>query len=323
MCIMPYQLEVSEVFSAGIKRIAMEELSGALKGLRELDKNDSGAIHDARKRFKKTRAALRLVRSNLGRKPYRRANGLLRDAGRNLSRLRDAQVLGETLAALAKRFPEKSYQKAFGKVSQTLAARQQLATAEGQARAEEVAVKVAALEAQVTQLPVGDNWSSVEPNLSRTYGRGRKASKSAYRHPSDESFHEWRKSVKDLWYHLRILNPLWPKVIKELAAQASTLADLLGDEHDLAVLAQTLAAEPKAFGSAGEVEVILGLIEGRREALRSDARLLGQRLYADKPTAFSDRFGAYWQTWRAGVERQPQPERRPQVEKGTLASRPL
>ncbi|CAA9377618.1 MAG: hypothetical protein AVDCRST_MAG93-8939, partial [uncultured Chloroflexia bacterium] len=36
--------------------------------------------------------------------------------------------------------------------------------------------------------------------------------------------------------------------IQTLSEQASRLADLLGDEHDLAVLSQTLAAEPKVFG---------------------------------------------------------------------------
>lgn len=169
-----------------------------------------------------------------------------------------------------------------------------------------MAAKVATLGAQIAPLPLGDNWRSVGPNLNRTYERGRKALKDAYRHPSDEGFHEWRKSVKDLWYHLRLLDPLWPGVMKALAAQAGSLADLLGDEHDLAVLRQTLAAEPDAFGTPGDVDAILELIGRRREELRADARLLGRRLYADKPAVFTDRLGAYWEAWHD--ENVPRPE---------------
>lgn len=300
---MSYQLKVSEPFSRGIKRIAAEEFGGALKGLQS--GGDHSTVHDARKRFKKLRAVLRLVRSNLGRKGYREANVLLRDAGRELSALRDAQVLVETLEALAKRFPDEAYQQAFRRAGQMLRSRQQLAEVQGDVLTEEVAAKakVATLEKRIAHWHIGNSWNAVGPNLGRVYERGLEAFKEAYRHPSDEGLHEWRKGVKDLWYHLRILNPLWPKVMKEFAAQASTLADLLGNEHDLAVLSQTLAAEPKAFGSAKEVKTVQGLIETRREEIRAEARLLGLRLYADKPKRFSKRFEAYWQAWQEGTKR--------------------
>lgn len=300
---MAYQLEDHETFSGGIKRVATEELDAALKGLQA--GGDHGTVHDARKRFKKLRAILRLVRSDLGRKGYREANILLRDAGQGLSGLRDAQVLVETLEALTKHFPDEAHQQTFGEVHRTLRSRQQLAEAQGNVLTEEVAAKVVILEDRIAHWHVGDNWDSVEPNLEQAYERGLEAFKNAYRHPSDEGFHEWRKGVKNLCYHLRILNPLWPEVMDEFAAQASRLADLLGDEHDLAVLSQTLATEPKAFGGAKEVEMILGLIEDRREEIRDEARFLGLRLYADKPKRFVKRFKSYWWAWQEGSGREP------------------
>ncbi len=87
-----------------------------------------------------------------------------------------------------------------------------------------------------------------------------------------------------------------------LAAQASTVADVLGNEHDLAVLSQTLAAEPKKFGRVKEVQAIQALSETRRHELRAEARLLGRRLYADKPQQFIRRFGAYWKAWQKECE---------------------
>lgn len=295
---MAYQLEARETFSGGIKRIATEELGGALEGLRS--EGDPSTVHDTRKRFKKLWAILRLVKSDLGRKRYREANILLRDTGRELSGLRDAQVLVETLETLAERFPEKSHRQVCEGMRKALRSRQQLAVVQGNVLAEGMAAKVATLEDKTAHWHVGDNWEAAEPNVARTYGRGLEAFKDAYRHPSDEGFHEWRKGVKDLWYHLRIFNPLWPEVMDALAAQASRLADLLGEEHDMAVLAQTLVAEPEAFGGVGKVDTVVGLIESRCEEIRVEARLPGQRLYAETPKRFIKRFEAYWRVWQEG-----------------------
>lgn len=294
---MGYQFRTRETFSAGFRRIVTHELKLAVNGLRT-SPEDPATVHDARKRFKKTRALLRLFRSELGRKAYRDANVLLRDAGRDLAGLRDAHVLSETLEALSARFPGETDREAFDRARGALQARQQRMTADSNRLTEAVAATLATFEAEVAGWTVGDGWSAAAPNLERTYRRGRKAFRHAYRQPSDEGFHEWRKDVKNLWYHLRVLEPLWPGVITGLAAQAGRLADLLGAEHDLAVLVQTLAAEPKAFGGRKKVHGLRELTERRREELRVEAHLLGRRLYADEPERFAARLGAYWRAWR-------------------------
>ncbi len=45
--------------------------------------------------------------------------------------------------------------------------------------------------------------------------------------------HEWRKRVKDLWYHVTLLQDAWRPVMSALADEAHELSDRLGDEHDL------------------------------------------------------------------------------------------
>jgi hypothetical protein len=80
-----------------------------------------------------------------------------------------------------------------------------------------------------------------------------------------------------------MLSPLWPKVLKVAAKEAHRLTDLLGDDHDLAVLS-SLAPLP-ALGEA---------IAERREALRAEAKGLGRKLFAEKPGAFVRRLRAYW-----------------------------
>ena len=49
--------------------------------------------------------------------------------------------------------------------------------------------------------------SAIESGLLRSYRDGRKAFAQARREPSIEALHTWRKRVKDLWYHERLLAP--------------------------------------------------------------------------------------------------------------------
>lgn len=118
---MPYQLQKRYSIPAEIKRIVTERTDKAIDKLtQEIKTNDTTesnfsdssceqhteAIHQARKRFKEIRAAVRLVKSELGKEVYKRENNCFRDAGRRLSTVRDAQVLLETFNKLKKHFAE-------------------------------------------------------------------------------------------------------------------------------------------------------------------------------------------------------------------------
>jgi len=293
---MAYRLEPHEPLSEGLKRVAAEELESAHKGLTGDGERDK-AVHEARKSFKKLRAVLRLVRSDLGGKRYRDLNTRFRDAGRELSALRDAEVLVRTLGALEAHFTDQVCASTFSGVRKVLEKRQREAAKGMNRKLKGVAQTVAAAQGEVAGWPIGDGWSSVSPNLGRVYERGAAAFEEAYESPSDEGFHEWRKCVKDLWYHLRLLNPLWPPVMTALAEEAGRLSDLLGEEHDLAVLGQTLTEDPAAFDPT-EVEALLALIEGRRKHLRDEAEPLGRRFYVESPKRFVRRLGAYWEAWQ-------------------------
>ena len=96
---MPYRLIKDEPFSEALARIFAEQIDFALGKLRNPEKADlDRAVHEARKSIKKARAILRLVPLEA---KVKRANTLLRDAGRELSRLRDAAALIETVDGLA------------------------------------------------------------------------------------------------------------------------------------------------------------------------------------------------------------------------------
>src|SRR5882757_9495852 len=100
-----YRLKRQESAAEGLRRVARGRTAKAAERLREAGGGDlADSIHGARKDLKKLRAALRLVRGELGMKTFRAENGSYREAGRLLSASRDAEVKLETLKALEERF---------------------------------------------------------------------------------------------------------------------------------------------------------------------------------------------------------------------------
>src|SRR4051812_31954257 len=70
-----FRLHDREDVADGLRRIARGQIDGAVEGLRDRDETDVGeAVHDARKRFKRLRALVRLARDALGTETYRREN---------------------------------------------------------------------------------------------------------------------------------------------------------------------------------------------------------------------------------------------------------
>jgi CHAD domain-containing protein len=134
--------------------------------------------------------------------------------------------------------------------------------------------------------------------LKRIYRNGREAFAVAQADPSQEHLHEWRKQVKYLWHQLQVLQPIQPGQLTTLADQAHTLANALGDDHDLAILAHKFLEEPERFPDRGTVHKLVDLIVRRRVLLQEHAMTLGHCLYEEKPRQFVDRLRVYWHAWR-------------------------
>lgn len=293
-----FRLRRGESVGDGLRRIATGRAASALERLRQAEGGESPAtaIHGARKDLKKVRAVLRLARAELGGKLFRAENRRYRDAARLLSASRDAEVRLATLAALRE-------SAGGGLLAATTAWQAELAVERDRVAAPPAGATDAALAAieegreRIADWPLdGCRWATLGAALERTYRAGRLGHREAIVEPSDEATHEWRKRGKDLWYQLRILTPAWPPVLEPTAEQAHALAELLGDHHDLTLLATDLGRRD-AVGAADR-ERILAAIAHRQSALFADALALGARLYAEKPRAYRRRLRGYWKAWR-------------------------
>jgi hypothetical protein len=70
--------------------------------------------------------------------------------------------------------------------------------------------------------------------------------------------------------------------MRTMASQASKLSDLLGEDHDLAVLSDSALAHDEAL-TAEERRVLTRAIGRRRRKLQKKADELGEKLYAERP----------------------------------------
>ncbi len=294
-----YRLKTKEDPSEGLRRIAQGRAEKAVERLEEVEGDElAAAIHGARKDLKKLRGALRLVRHELGEKRFKAENRRYRDAGRLLSGSRDAEVKLETLTHLHQRspqLPDRAVEQWEGMLETE---RDELAASARDDRDGQIAGAIEAIEkgqGKIRQWSLRtDSWDLVGPGLSRTYGDGRQAMKRVLADASAGNVHQWRKRAKDLWYQLRIVRKAWPELLGETIDQTHELTELLGDHHDLAVLAADLGGRTEL----GDRDAFEAAIERRQEELLDAALDLGRRLYAERPKAFRRRLKRYWLAWR-------------------------
>ena len=306
---MAYAFDVDETVAEGVRRIADDQVDKAVSALERAGAGDDleEAVHDCRKRAKKLRGLIRLVRPALG-DAYGAANGSFRDAGRELSGLRDAHAMLATFDELVAGATDRLPEGGVGAVRGGLVALAEEASRSGDrpARAESAAdlLRVGRRHVARAELAAA-GWAAVGPGVRRTYKAGRRARAEVRPGGDPAAMHEWRKRAKDAWYHVRLLRPAAPSVLGPLEDRFHDLSDALGDAHDLVVIADRLRAEPDRFGGTAQVEAVCDLAADRRATLERRALALGARLYAEKPARYADRMGAYWDVWHDGGDEEP------------------
>jgi CHAD domain-containing protein len=301
---MPYKFAADEPVGLAISRCAREQLDGAVVALSEgISRDPVEAIHSARKSIKKQRSLLRLSRAAMPREDRQRENAILRDVARSLSDTRDADVLIASITELSERFAGQLPAATFDAVRAHLEARAQYE--DPRSAVDGLAVgELAAARARVDDWRLRKaGWKAIEDGLVRTYSRGRDAFERARRAGQMEALHDWRKRVKDLWYHERLLAPICGPAVGGQVKDLDRLSDLLGDDHDLALLRQELT--PPSPPMAVDLDALVGVIDFRRGELQGEARAIGERVYCESPKAFRRRMCASWKAGR-DLARAPQ-----------------
>ena len=308
---MAYRLDPALPTSSEVRRALAEQLGRAAQELRVPGGPSAEGIHEVRKRIKKARSLLRLARADVGAGVARHANAELRQVGADLARQRDADALVEAVDRLAAADPPPApdVAEALARVRAALADRAEQVRAGDEIDRAVVRTAARTLEQLVVWLervPAhAEGWDALGPGLARSHRRGRAAFAALPAEPSAEALHEWRKRVKDLWYQQRLLRRLWPEAQRPVIEAADQLADVLGQEHDLALLVDVLAAvdevvAPEVGVEPADRDLVVAVADARRADLQAVARELGIRLFADHEGAWERRHAAWWEAASAG-----------------------
>ena len=253
---MPYRLTKNEPVAKGIKRLAAEQIDYARGQLAQKDGAEK-AIHEARKSVKKTRALLRLG-------GYDAEDKRLRNIGRALSEVRDAAAMIEVFDALVAKKKE-----SFPGIRRGLVeSMQSVDTEKAMASA---LTGFDAIRARVSHWPIED---TLIDGLETSYRRGRKTLNRAKKNGTAQNYHDFRKRVKEHWYHMRLLGSL-----ESRTASLKELEGWLGDHHNLAVLQEKL-------GDSEGIKPFLALAASEQQELARNSISLAKRLYQQKPKQF-------------------------------------
>ena len=268
---MAYAIERDETLPVSILRVMDEQIVRARDTLADPALPEEKRVHEARKRFKEIRALLRMIRKPLG-AHFAQENAWFRDAARDLAAARDADAMVEALGKLE--LPRAAKRRA----RKTLDAQREQHPPLGPVIANVIDQLVIA-QGRLGMWPkLEDSFDTIADGLVQTYRGGRNR---------PEDLHEWRKRVKEHWYHAQLLRNVWPEMMKAYAEVLASLARVLGDHHDFVVLR----------GVIGDSSEVMSVVDARLRELEVVAEGIAARVYAEKAGAWLARMRKYWNAW--------------------------
>jgi CHAD domain-containing protein len=291
---MGFRLKLREPLPDGLKRVFREQIESALELCRHPARQRGVTVHEVRKHLKKLRAAMRLAITEVGKDRHASEDRCVRKIGRLVSDLRDAQVRLQTLIQLRDETAKGPEDSPFSRIEELLSLERESFSAAFAGWQKQAIPQLERVEARLLKWPLeGLTWKQVCGAVGKIYKRGQRGLAKTINDPEPENFHAWRKRVKDIWYQLRILQPLNRVVLTEMAHDAEVLGELLGREHDLDFLWRRLEKESSDEALRDELAQLEKLIGKRGKRLRTNALELGRRFYAEPAKAFAKRISIF------------------------------
>lgn len=300
MTVKRFNISNRESIAENIQRILEGQLDYIKNQSARRQKDVPKAIHEIRKSLKRIRAVLRLIRDEIGYSTYYRENNFYREHNRNLSEIRNFEVLSGSIKTLQKDLSNTIPADVFTSLEEELDRQQEEVTG-GATRLEQLLKKTAreimAGRERIYDFPINhDDFGVFEGGLFRIYRQGRKYLRDARRNPSPDRLHDLRKRMKYFWYQIDILQPIFPGPMKAYASTLETISENLGVFHDLQVMQEFLAGSDIIPDSRVK--------EALQEACRAKKSMLLHHIwpvagmaYSEKPHAMVNRLASYWQVY--------------------------
>jgi CHAD domain-containing protein len=281
-----YRFDIGLPPDIAVLRVAAAETNTILIELVD-DRFTVGArVHALRKYTKRMRSLFRLVRS--GFPDFKAANVSLRDTARLVSSHRDARVLADQVEHLGRTRnvdPVVDWFDYRAEAAERLASLKLLLVAE---RMQDLLVQLDRWDFS------GIKLDDVMDGFRKTFGIVLDRSALVSDQSDSHEAHEWRKSCKDHWYHLRLLHDALPKSERGKVEDYDLLCDLLGNVHDRDVLLHHLDTLPEFLGETRQATSIARAARRERKAMQTEAVALAGTLLDDEAKNLASKVRRNW-----------------------------
>ncbi|HEX6275552.1 MAG TPA: CHAD domain-containing protein [Polyangiaceae bacterium] len=304
---MAFALSAKAAMGDGIALVSAREVAALPRSAPEVGGDGAAPslderVHETRKTIKRLRALLRLYRGALPRAVYDEEDARLRRLARALGGARDAAALRESLELLVSRAPPDSRARlrdGAAVLAEALGADLPLASNETRATLDSVQEALGAFAERARAVRIErSGFATIAPGFRRTYARGRRAFGQALERTTERRLHRLRALVKRHQYQLTLLEPLWPEPIRASRREAQRLGELLGNDHDLALLEHRMKSVAERREVLSLAPEFRAAVAATHAELRRDALDLAARVYAETPRQITARFRAYFDAWR-------------------------
>jgi hypothetical protein len=296
---MRFQLDPSKPVATAVRQEARRQAEAALAVLRQARPLSGPNVHALRKSLKRLRALMRLVED-----PRR---GRLRKAGAQLAALRDVDVVRQTLKMLVAADGTLISAEAAAEADQRLqdahrALLAEFATTEVLGAVEEAVRDASARVGQWK--PQQRGLAACAPALARAHRRAHKALLKAAARGRVEDFHEWRKRLSVVRDHLLLVAPRGSDVHAD-ALSLDRAVTSLGDDHNLAVLFETLSRLSTEKALDMDLDRLRRALARRQWQLHEEALTNAWHLCLRDSDEYTRRVVDAWAKARARKKRSP------------------
>lgn len=294
-----------ETLAEGLRRVIDNQFVIALNIVETPPGEQPIAVHATRKALKRLRAMLRLVRDTISHDCYHTDNQVLKLVAAELSAVRDSWVMAQVMERLLPHSP--STNDAVITIIDRLRDRYRIESAGLLENKPHMASIIEQLEAArhrssrwtvlagEVDTPLPHSYESIVPGLQRVYKRGRRGMRIVADSPTDTLLHVWRKRAKYLRHQVEALNVLDPERLLSYELQLERLTDLLGDDHDLAVLLGRFRND-QALVAGLALDPVLEAVGEKRHELQAESLAIGRVFFEEPSTEFIAYIERAWGT---------------------------
>ena len=230
---------------------------------------DEKVIHDVRVLMKRSRASIRLLRSQIDEESFNKEYLTFREVGRIMCTWRENSVHRKLIKDLKKRFPELFSRLKDNEKINLLLGKQQILNEPSPEMKEGLEKIIGLLHKSGFRLRFRSmnslDQKLITGELEKTFDNVSSCFLKARNYNKKVNLHEFRKKTKDFLYQLTFFRSLDPKAIKSLEKRIEAIGQNLGKYNDYAVLIKSLGYTYPSGENSSAIDELIVIIKQEQD----------------------------------------------------------